>query len=369
MPASLDHLTDGVDLDLLIAVEFAEPAVVPIHRLHCADLILGQALGYEPITANRHTLQRNWHMLLTNPEEAARADHEVLLAVRPFHNALDIAKLIALRVIEIQPVDLGDSKGLCRRNCPSGLRATVCRASGLLLGCRSLSGGVGPALLALGHCLHPNLGLALRLVDHNLRLRAFVADVRLALALDLDVRSAGVLLNRNLRPRRLDVHLRLLLRLNHLDLSLRLVHLNLRLSHCDIDVRPRHADDDLRLRDVHSHGRLRLTHQDLGLRLTHADLRLRLLNRDLRRGLIDAYRRRGLLDHDSRGVRRALPFSARLTLATGRLRRLIRRQSTAQLLGHLQVLAQGRQGLLRKLLQLRRFGQTGRTRRPFPRAP
>src|SRR5829696_4844912 len=96
------HLTHGVNLNLLIAVEFAEPAVVPIHRLHCADLILGQAVGYEPITANCHTLQRNWHMLLTNPEEAARADHEVLLAVRPFHNALDIAKLIALRVVEIQ---------------------------------------------------------------------------------------------------------------------------------------------------------------------------------------------------------------------------------------------------------------------------
>src|SRR5215207_7450854 len=79
------HLTHGVDLNLLIAVEFAEPAVVPIHRLHCADLILGQAVGYEPITANCHTLQRNWHMLLTNPKEAARADHEVLLAVRP-HN-------------------------------------------------------------------------------------------------------------------------------------------------------------------------------------------------------------------------------------------------------------------------------------------
>src|SRR5215208_6889895 len=49
------HLTHGVDLNLLIAVEFAEPAVVPIHRLHCADLILGQALSYEPITANRHS--------------------------------------------------------------------------------------------------------------------------------------------------------------------------------------------------------------------------------------------------------------------------------------------------------------------------
>jgi hypothetical protein len=80
-------------------------------------------MGYEPITANRHTLQRNWHRLLTNPEKAARADHEVLLAVRPFHNALDIAKLIALRVVEIQPVDLGDSKGLCPRNCPSCLCA------------------------------------------------------------------------------------------------------------------------------------------------------------------------------------------------------------------------------------------------------
>jgi hypothetical protein len=50
------------------------------------------------------------------------------------------SKMKASGIIEIQPVDLRDSKGLCPRNCPSGLRARVCRASGLLLGCRSRSG-------------------------------------------------------------------------------------------------------------------------------------------------------------------------------------------------------------------------------------
>ena len=69
-------------------------------------------------------------------------------------------------------------------------------------------------------------------------------DRRLAEALARAMRSDPVL------RRQADVHLRLLLRLNHLDLRLRLVHLNLRLSHRDINVRPRHADDDLRLRDV-----------------------------------------------------------------------------------------------------------------------
>ena len=118
LPLWSPKLTDRVDLDLLIAIEFAEPAVVPIHRLHCADLILGQALGYEPITAHRHALQRNWHMLFADAQEAAGADHDVLLAVRPLDHALDIAELIALRVVEIEPVDLGDGKRLCPRNGP-----------------------------------------------------------------------------------------------------------------------------------------------------------------------------------------------------------------------------------------------------------
>src|SRR5918993_15869 len=42
-------------------------------------------------------------MLLADAEKAAGADHDVLLAVGTFDHALDVAKLVPLRVIEVPP--------------------------------------------------------------------------------------------------------------------------------------------------------------------------------------------------------------------------------------------------------------------------
>jgi hypothetical protein len=202
--------------------------------------------------------------------------------------------------------------------------------------------------------------LTLRLVHDHARLRALIAHIGLRIgALHLHIRpSTCLLLDIDLRTGRLNLYLRLLLRLHDLYLRLRLVHLDLGLSHCHVHVRPRHANDDLRLRNIDRYRRLRLPNQDLRLRLAYRDLRLRLLHRDLRRRLINPHCWSGLLDDDPGRICAALRFGP-LPVTTRCLRRLFRRERGTELLGHLEVLTQRRERLLGELLQLRMIPTLG----------
>ncbi len=95
-------------------------------------------------------------MFFADAQKAAGADHDVLLAVRALDHAFDITKLIASCVVQV------NRKRLCPRNGSSHLRTSVGPRRLLFRSC----------LMAFSHGLDTHLGLALRLIRHDLRLRA-----------------------------------------------------------------------------------------------------------------------------------------------------------------------------------------------------
>jgi hypothetical protein len=241
-----------------------------------------------------HALQRHHDFVGAEAEEPAVGDHdEELLALRVLENTLDGAELLALVVVDLTALELGnrDLLLLGRSDGTRRLRllADSERVASLTLLDRLL---LSLSRLLLSLLLRGLLSLLLTRLLLGLLLHLLLAGLLLLAgshALDADLRLAFLLLELHLRlAGTLEGHLRL--GLFGADLRLRLLGLDHRLGLLDLNLR-------LRLR--HRHLGLRHAHDDLGLRLLHDDRRRSLTNDDLRRLLLDIDLGRLLLHLDA----------------------------------------------------------------------
>ena len=268
------------DADLAFRPGILREATLILHRF---EIFLGHALHQQAIAFHDHAVERHDRLIPPEAEEAAVGHHdEELLALRILDDPIDGAELLALIVVDLTALDLGDGNLLLLSRADSARRLRLLADAERVARLTLLHGltRLLLRLLARLHLLLAGLLLRLLLLTGLLTFRhALDADLRLAfLLLELHLRLTGAL-ERHLRLGLFGTHLRL--RLLGLYLRLSLLDLNLRLGLRYRDLRLRHAYDNLGLRLLHDDGRRGLTHDDLRRLLLDIDLSGLLLNPDL----------------------------------------------------------------------------------------